>query len=47
MMCGSPHCTSYSYADRELEARSFIDFIERPGAGYPRSEGSGAKFGVY
>ena len=25
---------------------SFIDLIERPGAGYPRSEGSGAKFEV-
>ena len=26
---------------------SFIDFIKRPGAGYPRSEGTGAKFEVY
>ena len=24
-----------------------MDFIERPGAGYPLSEGSGAKFEVY
>ena len=27
-------------------AESFIDFIQRPGAGYPQSEGSGAKFEV-
>ena len=26
---------------------SFIDFMERPGAGYPRSESSGVKFEVY
>ena len=26
---------------------SFMDFIERPGAGYSQSEGSGAKFEVY
>ena len=26
---------------------SFIDFIERPGVGYPRSEGSGAKLEIY
>ena len=25
----------------------FMDFIERPGAGYQRSEGSGAKFEMY
>ena len=26
---------------------SFMDFIERPGAGYSQSEGSGAKFEAY
>ena len=51
-MRGSPHCKSYSYTDRSTlyihvtrvcRTRS-ASRLSRPGAGYPRSEGSGAKF---
>ena len=54
-MRGSPHCKSYSYADRSTlyihvtrvcRTRS-ASRLSRPGAGYPRSEGAGAKFKVY
>ena len=55
MMRGSLHCKSYSYTDRSMlyihvtrvcRTRS-ASCLSRPGAGYPRSEGSGAKFEVY
>ena len=54
-MRGSLHCKSYSYTDdsmlcihvtRVCRTRS-ASRLSRPGAGYPRSEGSGAKFEVY
>ena len=54
-MRGSPYCKSYSYADRTqyvvhvtrvCRTRS-VSRLSRPGAGYPLSEGSGAKFEVY
>ena len=51
----SPHYESYSHADRSMlyihvtrvyRTRS-VSRLSRPGAGYPLSEGSGAKFEVY
>ena len=55
MMRGSLHCKSYSYihgsqyvvhVTRVCRTRS-ASRLSRPGASYPRSEGSGAKFEVY
>ena len=54
-MHGSPHCKSYSYTDRSMLyihvtrvcRTQSASRLSRPGAGYPRSEGSGAKFEVY
>ena len=55
-MRGSPHCESYSHAEhsrptllcvtRVCRTRS-VSSLSRPGASYPLSEGSGAKFEVY
>ena len=53
-MRGSPHCESYSQADPHYVVRVTrvcrtrrVSRLSRPGAGYPLSEGSGAKFEVY
>ena len=40
-------CTLRSACLSNSKCESFKDFIERPGAGYPRSEGSGVKFVIY
>ena len=54
-MRGSPHCKSYVLSRRSqyvvrvtrvCQTRS-ASRLSRAGAGYPRSEGSGAKFEVY
>ena len=40
-------CCTYSVRLSNSKRESFIDFIERLGASYPQSEGSGAKPEVY
>ena len=55
MMRGTLHCKSYSYTDRSMLCIHVTRVCRtrnasrssRPGAGYPRSEGSVAKFEVY